>query len=122
MGREFAKECLMRLKAIGGQQIVEAAAASILSLIVDGDLRSGDLLPSQAELMEELQISRSSLHLDVCDLNSIAHPRGRVIDRPLRPACCTCPVLPPPDAISDSAVPPIAFRDNDCGIHARHSA
>lgn len=75
-----------------------------------------------SEMARWRQFSRSSLHIDVCDLNNIAHPRGRVIDRPLLPACCSCPVLPPPDAISDSAAPPIAFRDDDCGIHARCSA
>lgn len=49
------------LKTIGQKTIVEQIINSLTESIIRGDYKSGSKLPSEFELMEELQVSRNSL-------------------------------------------------------------
>lgn len=51
----------MKLKTIGQQTIVDQIINTLTESIIKGDYKSGSRLPSEFELMEEMQVSRNSL-------------------------------------------------------------
>lgn len=50
-----------KLKTIGGQTVVDQIIESLTDAIVQGEYRAGMKLPSEFELMADLQVSRNSL-------------------------------------------------------------
>ena len=50
-----------RLETIGQKTIVDQIINTLTESIIRGDYKSGSKLPSEFELMEELQVSRNSL-------------------------------------------------------------
>lgn len=50
-----------RLKPIGQKTIVDQIINTIIDSIVRGDYKAGTKLPSEYELIEEMQVSRNSL-------------------------------------------------------------
>jgi GntR family transcriptional regulator, transcriptional repressor for pyruvate dehydrogenase complex len=64
--------------------LVETVAAHLRSLIVDGDFKAGDRLPSEAGLMQQLQVSRPVLReavnrLAAIGLLSVRHGSGTYV-------------------------------------------
>jgi DNA-binding FadR family transcriptional regulator len=58
----------MAFDKINAGSLTEAAVQSLLGKILSGELRTGEWLPPERELAEQMGISRSSVHLAVLEL------------------------------------------------------
>jgi len=85
--------------------VIEAVTAQLLALIREGHLKPGDSLPSERELMERLQVGRSSVREALRSLATM-----RVIEvRPSRGAFVRAPVGE--DLVPSSALRALIDRD-----------
>lgn len=58
----------MAFDKINAASLTESVVQTLLGKILSGELRSGDRLPTERELAEQMGVSRSSVHLAVLEL------------------------------------------------------
>ena len=67
----------MMLRAVKKKRIYEDIVAQIQGLLADGELKSGDQLPSERELSERFQVSRTSVREAIRTLESMGLVESR---------------------------------------------
>src|SRR5579871_6879584 len=79
--------CMVKIKPVKRKSLVDTVVERIRTVIVEGQLRPGDRLPTEAELVKQLEVSRTVLReavgrLEMLGLISVRGPRGMFVSEP----------------------------------------
>ncbi len=78
---------MVKIKPVKRKSLVDTVVERIRTVIVEGQLRPGDRLPTEAELVKQLEVSRTVLReavgrLEMLGLISVRGPRGMFVSEP----------------------------------------
>lgn len=78
---------MVKIKPVKRKSLVDTVVERIRTVIVEGQLRPGDRLPTEAELVKQLEVSRTVLReavgrLGMLGLISVRGPRGMFVSEP----------------------------------------
>jgi len=79
---------MVKIKPVKRKSLVDTVVERIRSVIVEGQLRPGDRLPTEAELVKQLEVSRTVLReavgrLEMLGLVSVQGSRGMFVCEPM---------------------------------------